>query len=88
MKKMLKGTLVVVALAGFMGFSCAESSPKLHSALPVPDRVELHGPSHESGRHNGCVLEKENIWHDEHGNRHMDRIWCDRDGQRHVEHVY
>lgn len=88
MKKMLNGTLVVVALAGIMGFSNVEAAPKLHNSLPVPDRVELHGPWHESGRHNGCVLEKGHVWHDEHGNRHMDRIWCDRDGQRHVEHVY
>ena len=38
---------------------------KLHNALPVSDRVELHGRSHEAGRHNVCVLEKEHVWHEE-----------------------
>ena len=88
MKKMMRGTLVVVALAGIMGMFSVEAAPRLHDSLPVPDRVEFHTASHVSKHGHDYVLEKEHRWHDEHGNKHLDRIWCDRNGQRHVEHVY
>jgi hypothetical protein len=85
---MMRGTLVVVALAGIMGLSNVEASPRLYDSLPVPDRVEFHTASHGFIHHHDYVLEREHSWHDDQGHRHLDRIWCDRNGQRHVEHVY